>query len=172
MCVHPDVICVSSGCCICCNDCTCMLHAYVSSVLDVCCKCFIWMLHMFQWLYTYIASVYSKCFICFSRMMQLFYLDVANVAVAIHICCKRMLQIFSHVLDVCCRSASCCNISRRRKRTQRSPHERQAKRAWVVPIYMRISRHETSISRHETHNCMRRRPSMQGQIFACRLIFF
>ena len=88
----------------------------VSSVLDVCCKCFIWMLHMFQWLYTHVASVYSKYSIYFRRMLQVFLSRCC-------ICCgcyTHMLQEYvanvSPVSDVCCRSASCCSISRRRMR--------------------------------------------------------
>jgi hypothetical protein len=99
------------------------------------CMCFIWTL---QCLYTYVASEYFKGFICFRRMLQVFYLDVAYVLVAIYIYCKHLFKIFhlfyimlqvfspdvayvvnvSPVSEICCRSASCCSISRRRKRTQ------------------------------------------------------
>jgi hypothetical protein len=100
---------------------------YVASVLYECCK----------WTYTYVASVCFKCFIRFRCMLQVFYLDVPYVSVAIYMCCKHLFKIFylfqtyiasvfsckcmfidvSPILDVCCISASCCNISKRKKRT-------------------------------------------------------
>jgi hypothetical protein len=51
VCVHLDVTCVSSGCCICYIGYTRRLHVYVLnvfSVSDVCCKCFIYTLYMLQ----------------------------------------------------------------------------------------------------------------------------
>jgi hypothetical protein len=101
------------------------VYSNVSSVLDVCCKCFVWMLHMFQWIYTYVTSVYSKCFICFRRMLQTYVINVSPVS------------------EVCCRSASCCNISRRRKRTHVDAFPsgaREAKWVWVVPTCMHAKR--------------------------------
>jgi hypothetical protein len=53
---------------------TCMLQAYVSSVLGVsyiCCKCFIWMLQMF-------AMVF-KCFHVFSQVFQMFVSSVSSI---------------------------------------------------------------------------------------------
>ena len=159
-----------------------MLQVYVSDVLsisDVCCKCFIWMLHMLQWLYTYVASVYSKCFIYFHTYVVNVLSNVAYVAVAIHICCRRILQMFhlfqtyvAEVFHVATLAGTGSGRMRRRSpRPQWSPRVRQAKQAWVVPIYMRISWHEASIRGHEEHNCMRgwvcRRSScMRGQM--CR----
>ena len=51
---------------------------------------------------------------------------------------------------------SCCNISTRRKRAH----------VEAVPTYMCIIRNEAGISKHEVHNCMRRRTSMRGVV--CR----
>ena len=80
---HLDVVCVSSGCGICCNDNTVMLQVHV-----------------------------LKCFSCFKRMLQVFYLDVTYVAMAIHICCKcmfRMFQLFqTYVVGVLSRCCICC----------------------------------------------------------------
>ena len=68
--------------------------AYVLVALYICCKRVFKMFHLFQ---TYVASILSGCCICCS-------------------CYTHMLQIYivnaSHVSDVCCRSASCCKISR------------------------------------------------------------
>jgi hypothetical protein len=69
--------------------------AYVLVATYICCKRLFKIFHTFR---TYVASVY---------------LDVAYVAFDIHICCKRILHTFH---DVCCRSASCCNINGHRKR--------------------------------------------------------
>jgi hypothetical protein len=58
MCVSPDVVCVSSGCYICCNDYTLyrkymfpmfyLFYMYVASVLFVYCICFSCYMHMLQ----------------------------------------------------------------------------------------------------------------------------
>jgi hypothetical protein len=67
--VHPDVAKVYLDVAY-----TCMLQAYVSSILGVsyvCYECFIWMLHTF-------CNGY-KCFNCFGHMLQVFYLDITKV---------------------------------------------------------------------------------------------
>jgi hypothetical protein len=56
---------------------------------------------MFQWLYTYVASVLFGCGIYCSGYTHMLLAHVTNIL---------------PVSDVCCRSASCCNINRCRKR--------------------------------------------------------
>jgi hypothetical protein len=123
---------------------------------------------MLQWLYIYVANVCSKCFTCFRLMLQVFHLDVAYV---LDICCKCLFNMFHYfrrmlqmcyldvivVIHICAEVLSCCNISRRRKRA----HTDAVIACVAVPTCMRISRHEVDISRHEVHNCVRRRTSMQ-----------
>ena len=123
------------------------------------------MLHMFQWLYTHVASVYSKYSICFRRMLQVFLSRCC-------ICCgcyTHMMQEYvaniSPVSDVCCRSASCCNISRRSKRT----HAKAAHAGAVVPtcVASEAGVGGPHLHAHHAHNYMRRRTNLQGQV--CRL---
>jgi hypothetical protein len=124
-----------------------MLQVYasnVSAVSNICCKCFyLDVAYMLQWPHTYVASVR---FIYFRCMLQVSYLDVPSVSVAYtyvasvyskcFICFRRMLQVclsrccscYTHTLQTyvykcftcfwcMLQSASCCNISRRRKRS-------------------------------------------------------
>jgi hypothetical protein len=119
---------------------------------------------MFQLLYTYVASAYSKCFICIRHMMQVFYLDVSYVAVAIHICCKRMLQMFHlfqmYVLEVL--HVVILVDAGSKYMWRRSPHERQAKWAWMVPTCIRISR-------HEAYNCCVDAPTCRDRCVGTKL---
>jgi hypothetical protein len=81
-----------SGCCICCDGCTCMLQAFVLNVficfLDVCCKC----VHLDV---AYILHIRCKCFICILCMFVMFFK-----------CFQVFLQVFqmyvSSVLSVIC----------------------------------------------------------------------
>jgi hypothetical protein len=96
---NSDVVCVSSGCCICfsgynicCKRPFKMFHlfqTYAPSVLSGCCMvssrwcvCFIWMLHMLQ---VYVSNVSSvlvaccKCFIWMLHMFQWLYTYVASI---------------------------------------------------------------------------------------------
>jgi hypothetical protein len=110
----------------------------------ICCKRLFKIFPLFQ---TYVANVLFGCCLCCSCYTNMLQAYVANV---------------SPVSHKCCRSASCCDISRRRKRAHTEavpmgaavPSARQAKRAWMVPSCMRFSR-------HEGHNCMHRRTSMR-----------
>ena len=99
-----------SGCCICCNGCTCMLQASVINVSsffsDVCCKCvylnvayashicckyFIWMLRMFcngfqvflQVFHTHVPNVSS----IFRRILQVLHLDISKLDRVLHMGC-------------------------------------------------------------------------------------
>jgi hypothetical protein len=86
---------------------------YVADVLFRCCVCFSGYIHILQ---AFIQNIHL-----FHTMLQVFSPDVANV---------------SPVSDVCCRSASCCNISRRRKQTQEAIPTGAAKRSgcgWSPP---------------------------------------
>ena len=93
-----------SGCCICCNDCTCMLQVSapnVSSIfLDLCCKCvyldvayvshiccncFIWMLYMF-------AIVFQV----FSRVFAYVQAHVSNVSSISYVCCNCFIWMFQN----------------------------------------------------------------------------
>jgi hypothetical protein len=145
------------------------------------------MFHLFQ---TYVASVSSRYCICFRQMLQASIQNVSSVSnvyckfvyldviVAIHIYCKHMFVNVSLFSDVCCKSASYCNISRCKKRGhgEAVPHAREAKRAWVVLACMRINRHVVCSGMHtwtacrhincmrhagagvQTQQCMRGRP--------------
>jgi hypothetical protein len=61
------------GCCICCNDCTRMLQAFIPNVsvvfLDVCCKC----------VYLNVARVSHICCMCFIWMLYIFCNDFFQV---------------------------------------------------------------------------------------------
>jgi hypothetical protein len=116
--VDWDVACVSEVCCKCFRD---MLQAsiqnvstvsvfyldvaYVAVVIHICCKHLLKMFHMFQ---TYVTSVLSECCIC----------------------CKPILQMFHLCLDACCKSASCCNINRHRKRAHAACARKRSGRGW------------------------------------------
>ena len=61
---HPDVVCVSFGCC---NGYTCMLQVYVSnvsSVSDVCCTC----------VYLDVVYVSVVVYICCNNLFKMFHL--------------------------------------------------------------------------------------------------
>jgi hypothetical protein len=107
---------------------TCMLQAYVSSVLGisyVCCKCFIWMLQVFHldvaytcMLQAYVSSVLGISYVCckcFIWMLQVFHLDVAcvlqwfsSVFRCFHKCFRRLFQVFHLLSFICSTVASEC----------------------------------------------------------------
>jgi hypothetical protein len=89
-----------SGCCICCNGCTCMSQRSVTNVSSVffrtyIASVFIWMRHMFH---TYIRCMcLSGCCVClqwFSSVFRCFFK-----------CFRSMFQMFHLPSDVCC---NCC----------------------------------------------------------------
>jgi hypothetical protein len=71
---------------------------FVSVAIYICCKASIQNVSLFQ---TYVTSVLSGCCICCSCYTHMLQAYIANVSV---------------VSDICCRSGSCCNISRCWKR--------------------------------------------------------
>jgi hypothetical protein len=99
---------------------------------------------MMQWPYMYVASVFDLfqtcvasvlygCSICFSAYAYLLQASIQNVSsVSDYTCCKCMFINVSPVSDVCCRSASCCSITRHRKRT----HTETVSTSVAVPTCM------------------------------------
>jgi hypothetical protein len=72
---------------------TCILQAYVSSVLgisDVCCKCFIWMLQVFPLDVACVLQWFSSVFRCFRK------------------CFRRLFQVFHLLSFICSTIASEC----------------------------------------------------------------
>jgi hypothetical protein len=126
-----------------------VFQRYIASVSEICCKHLFGMFYLFQ---MYLANVLSEC--GYTHMLQtsmkMFHLfqTYANVLSRCCICCSdntHMLQAYvANVLpisDICCRSASCCNISKCTKlhMRRRSPRVRGSERAWVVSTCMRSS---------------------------------
>jgi hypothetical protein len=71
--------------------------AYVSVAIQKYCKRLFKVFHLFQ---TYVVNVLSRCCICCSCYTHMLQAYVVNV---------------SPIFRLCCRSASCCNISTHRK---------------------------------------------------------
>jgi hypothetical protein len=78
-------------------------------------------------------------------MLQMFYLDVIYVAVAIHMLQAYVVNV-SPIFRLCCRSASCCNISTRRKQA----HAEAVPAGAAVPM---CAASETGVGGPHLHAC-------------------